>query len=318
MNAETKFIQEEYLQNENSEGSDENFEEYGELEIDLDYNDQPLDLSMKHKSINYDHAKATKLPTLEIKPIFNLSKFDNNNVITTQNDNTIKFVTELEVTKLLEPYVKSVHKKFSCTVCDMKFVSKVKAVTHVENKHVDCLQYKCPLCRGSKGTRLAYESHLRRGHGVKVNDYSPLIRCKKKFSVKSEALSSNTETQVCQQYDFQFVTFLRHILGIIEETNTSTSNWHKTIPCAEWINQDQGIFKINNRHQFSTMWSTFKVITAIGFPHILYSFIFQNVDCVSWESLYSSVIIEFINRNIFKQLSGDLVFQVFSIKQLLK
>ena len=135
MEAETTFIEEEYLKNDNSEGSDENFEEYGELEIDLDYNDndQPLDLSMKHKSNNHNlTVKETKLPTLDIKPIFNFSKFDNNNATTTQNDNTAKFMTELEVTKLLEPYVKSVHKKFSCTVCDMKFVSKVKAVTHVE------------------------------------------------------------------------------------------------------------------------------------------------------------------------------------------
>ena len=145
---ETTFIQEEYLKKEKSEGSDENFEDYGELEIDLDYNDNdlPLDLSMRDKNNNHNHnVKETKLPTLDIKPIFNFSKFENNNATTIQKDNTVKFMTELEVTKLLEPYVKSVHKKFSCTVCDMKFGSKVKAVTHVENKHVDCLQYKCPL-----------------------------------------------------------------------------------------------------------------------------------------------------------------------------
>ena len=134
---------------------------------------------------------------------------------------------------------------------------------------MDCLQYKCPLCRASKGTRLAYESHLRRGHGVKVKDYSPLIRCKKMFSVKSEAQSSKTEIQVCQPYDLQFVTFLRQILGMVQESNAPPSNWHKTIPCAEWIDQVQGIFKINNRHQLSTMWAKFKVITAVCFPHIL-------------------------------------------------
>ena len=39
LEAETIFIQEMYLKPDNSEGSDENCEEYGELEIDLDYND---------------------------------------------------------------------------------------------------------------------------------------------------------------------------------------------------------------------------------------------------------------------------------------
>ena len=45
----------------------------------------------------------------------------------------------------------------------------------------------------------------------------------------------------------------------------------------------------------------------------------QGLDHVSWESLYSSVITSFRERNILKQLSSDeLVFQVFCIKQLLK
>lgn len=39
----------------------------------------------------------------------------------------------------------------------------------------------------------------------------------------------------------------------------------------------------------------------------------------TWSDVYDSVISEFINRSIFKQLpSDDLVFQVFCIKQLLK
>ena len=50
--------------------------------------------------------------------------------------------TEAEIAKLLDTYVKSVDKKFSCTVCDIQFGQKGKAVTHVENKHVDFLQYK--------------------------------------------------------------------------------------------------------------------------------------------------------------------------------
>eukprot|EP00090_Calanus_glacialis_P036228 TRINITY_DN6181_c1_g1_i14.p1 TRINITY_DN6181_c1_g1~~TRINITY_DN6181_c1_g1_i14.p1 ORF type:complete len:302 (-),score=67.74 TRINITY_DN6181_c1_g1_i14:18-923(-) len=292
MKVETTFIQGEYLKNDNSEGSDENFEEYGELEIDLDYNDndQPLDLSMKHKSNNHNlTVKETKLPTCDI----NFSKFDNNNVTTNQNDNTVKFMTELEVTKLLEPYVKSVHKKFSCTVCDMKFGSKVKAVTHVENKHVDCLQYKCPLCRASKGTRLAYESHLRRGHGARVMDYHPVIRSKKIFSVKSEALIGHREPQSGQPYDLQFVTFLRQRLCSGKQSLETS---------VEWIKQEHGIFKINNRHQFATAWYRFKG-NELG----------------TWDTLYKSVIKEFIDRNIFKQISSDdPVFQVFCIKQLLQ
>ena len=42
MKVETTFIQGEYLKHDNSEGSDENFEDYGELEIDLDYNDNDI------------------------------------------------------------------------------------------------------------------------------------------------------------------------------------------------------------------------------------------------------------------------------------
>jgi len=302
----TALVQKKCLNYSTSDGSDENYEEEGDLEIDLGYddyvydaNDEPLDLSMKSKT--YDQLNIVtqaKLPKIDIQPTFNFSDFENNNVTTApKTDNKGKIMTEKEISSLLDPYVKSVHKKFSCTVCDMKFVSRVKAVTHVENKHVDCLQYKCPLCRASKGTRLAYESHLRRGHGVKVKDYSPHIRCKKQFSVKSEAHSSKSESQSCQPYDFQFVTFLRHILSKGQEMQqTSTS-----IPCAGWLDQDQGIFRINSRQEFSLRWYAFK-----------------GVDCKSWNCLYNSVINEFIKKTLFKQLPGDLVFQVFCIKKLLK
>jgi hypothetical protein len=275
----TMFIKEETTlgqKYDNSDGSDQNYDEEGELEIDLDYNDyvavsiterdEPLDLSMKHISRKYDNVKEvrkTKLPTLEIRPNFNFSEFDNNNGTETNSDNKGKVITEKEVTKLLDPYVKSVYKKFSCTVCDMKFANKVKALTHVENKHVDCLQYKCPLCRASKVTRLAYESHLRRGHGARVNDYSPLIRCKRHFCVKSGSQNSKTETQSGQPYDFEFVTFLRHILSLGQEGDMSSHTWQKAIICAEWIDQDQGIFRINHRHDFAMGWYSFKVITDI-------------------------------------------------------
>ena len=325
MNTNSTLINEEYLKYENSDGSDENYNEEGELEIDLDYDDFvdvkniesdiPLDLSMKPKTQNDDDKKA-KLPTINIQPNFNMSDFANNNVTTAHTDKKGRTITEKEVIQLLDPYIKSVHKKFSCTVCDMKFATKVKAVTHVENKHVDCLQYKCPLCRGSKGTRLAYESHLRRGHGAKVKDYSPRIRSKRMFSVKSEIQISNIETQSGQPYDLEFVTFLRHILSLGQELDQSRPSWHKAIHCAEWINQDQGIFGINNKHEFTMRWYSFKVIENARPPQ--FHFMFQGVNCEPWDSLYSTVIVEFIKRNIFKKLSSNLVFQVFSIKQLLK
>jgi len=310
----TVLLQEECLNysNSNSDNSDENFEEEGDLEIDLDYNnyddhnnDEPLDLSIKSINKTFDDQdddiRKAKLPTIDIQPAFNFSDFENNNERVEQFDNKGKVMTEQEVSRMLDPYVKSVHKKFSCTVCEMKFVSKLKAVTHVENKHVDCLQYKCPLCRASKGTRLAYESHLRRGHGAKVNQYSPHIRCKKQFLVKSEAQNSKIETEVCQPYDLQFVTFLRHILSTSKEVNQSNNNWQgMVIPCADWVDQEQSIFRINNRHEFSLRWYKFK-----------------GVESESWDCLYKSVVAEFINRNIFKKLPGDLVFQVFCIKKLL-
>ena len=45
---------------------------------------------------------------------------------------------------------------------------------------------------------------------------------------------------------------------------------------------------------------------------------FQGIDCKSWDCLYNSVIKDFINKNLLKQLTGDLLFQVFCIKKLLK
>ena len=139
---------------------------------------------------------------------------------------------------------------------------------------------------------------------------------KRMFSVKSEIQISNIETQSGQPYDLEFVTFLRHILSLGQELDQSRPSWHKAIHCAEWINQDQGIFSINNTHEFTMRWYSFKVLAPP--PSIFKDFIFQGVNCEPWESLYSTVIVGFINRNIFKQLSSDLVFQVFSIKQLLK
>jgi len=299
-----------------SEGSgcDENYDEVGDLEIDLDYNnyvnmsiveeEEPLDLSInKTNKENINELNKPNLPTLEIKPIFNFAKLDKRTEqAVVSNDNKDSVATEQQIAKLLDPYVKKVNKKFSCTVCDIKFACKVKALTHVENRHVDCLLYKCPLCRASKGTRLAYESHLRRGHGAKVKDYCPSIRIKKSFYVKSEFREIQTETQAGQPYDLEFVTFLRHTLSMGKEMDMSGNTLDKCISCAEWIDQDQGVFRINNREQFARGWYRFK-----------------GLNCESWAYLYASVITEFINKNIFKQLfSDDFVFQVFCIKQLLK
>jgi len=280
-------------------------DEEGELEIDLDYNeytdisDEPLDLSMKTLSKSCDDnpldLHKPKLPQLELKPNFKLFNLENKKPeVESPQENKGTLISEQEVVRLLEPYVKIVHKKYSCTVCDMKFANKVKALTHVENKHVDCLLYKCPLCRASKVTRLAYESHLRRGHNARVDQHSPLIKCKKKFCVKSEAHSSVPEAKTGNgngQYDLQFVTFLRHSLS---QSGSETTG-------ADWVDQDQAIFKIANRELFTKRWLAFKGLNA-----------------GTWTDVYESVIAEFINRNIFKQLSHDLVFQVFCIKQLLK
>ena len=280
------FMQLYNKQNRNSDVSDqfEDDEEEGELEIDLDYNDyvevaikeeeeEPLDLSMKTLSRRCDDTPIDlhkpKLPRLELKPNFKLFNFETkkkqievaeHKVTVSEPESPLEnkgtFLTELEVTKLLDPYVKTVHKKFMCTVCDMKFVNKVKALTHVENKHVDCLAYKCPLCRASKVTRLAYESHLRRGHNARTDQHSPLIKCKKKFCVKSEAQSSGGAGEAARpggghQYDLQFVTFLRHSLA-----STGTG--------AAWLDQDQdqAIFRITNRDIFAKRWFAFKVIES--------------------------------------------------------
>ena len=253
---------------------EEEEEEERELEIDLDYNeyvevrikeeDEPLDLSMKtlSKRCNDNNPldlQKPKLPRLDIRPNFEIFTFQQIEQTKTplrhqaelSGENKGSFITELEVTRLLEPYVKNVHKKFLCTVCDMKFSQKAKALTHVENKHVDCLQYKCPLCRASKVTRLAYESHLRRGHNARVDEHSALIRLKKKFCVKSEAQSSQPEARVGQPYDLEFVTYLRHSLAQGEGEEA----------CACWLDQDQAIFQVTRREEFSGGWFAFKVRT---------------------------------------------------------
>ena len=240
-----------------SDESDDTCDDYRDLEIDLDYQPirlesreqiEPLDLSMKSLKHEYVNTKP-KLPKVDIQPNFNFALFDENieeKIPQSNKDSKGAIITEKELASLLAPYVKTKLKRFCCTICDIKFVSSEKAVTHVENKHVSCLQYKCPLCRASKGTRLAYESHLRRGHGARVQDYTPVIRCKKGFSVCDESQTSKEDSQAGEQYDLQFVTFLR---AALEDDGSY----------AEWVDHEQGIFRINNRHSFARMWYRFKV-----------------------------------------------------------
>jgi hypothetical protein len=173
-------------------------------------------------------------------------------------------ITETEIAKLLSTYVKSENKKYFCTVCNIKFRTKCKALTHVENKHVDCFLYKCPLCKVTKVTRLAYECHIRRGHVARVKDYSPQIRIIKTFSVKSEAQTSLPVAQSGQSYDLEFVTFLRNVLKLRQKVDTL----QRAITCAEWIEQDQGIFRINNRQEFAMGWYCFKVTVDNFLFHI--------------------------------------------------
>ena len=245
----------EYLENNNKCEYDDN----SELHIDLDYNDninivkendQPLDLSIKKVNENMGDVSYSEQMN------FSLSKYQHQLEDKTSNIK-IPVVTERDISVLIDPYLKSVNKKVICKVCKVKFVNKAKAKTHVENKHVDCLMYKCPLCRVTKVTRLAYESHLRRGHGARVKDYSPLIRLRKNFMVKSIEQTSSLDCRT----DLEFVTFLRHILTSGLEVNTPTSICHRAKRCAEWIDQEQSIFKINKREEFAMEWYKFKVIS---------------------------------------------------------
>jgi hypothetical protein len=216
---ESESVKEACLNYQDSEVCNEDTDEEGELKIDLDYNDyltvaikeedEPLDLSVKTTSDILCDLKTPILPKLVIRPDLFFSEIDKRKELQViSNASKGSVFTGAEIAKLLDSYVKSVDRKSSCTVCDIKFAQKGKALTHVENKHVDCLQYKCPLCRASKGTRLAYESHLRRAHGEKAKNNNIVIKCKRKFNVKSNEKDSKPETPVGQPYDFEFVTFL--------------------------------------------------------------------------------------------------------------
>eukprot|EP00092_Neocalanus_flemingeri_P005883 GFUD01006332.1.p1 GENE.GFUD01006332.1~~GFUD01006332.1.p1 ORF type:complete len:300 (+),score=73.34 GFUD01006332.1:185-1084(+) len=279
-----------------------------ELQIDLDYTelknasqeeqDEPLDLSVKIEGI-----KTKNFKIMDIKyELCNISDEDQNIEGKKLHGSNSTLITETEITDRLVPYVKKLNKKSICSVCDIQFKTKAKALTHLENKHVDCLLYKCPLCKVTKVTRLAYESHIRRGHVVRVKDYSPMIRMSKTFCIKSEAQSNQTDTGCGRSYDLQFVTFLRQMLSLGKEVESFPHTLNKEMCCAEWMDKDQGIFRINNRGAFVLGWYAFK-----------------GQHCESWDILYSSVIASFIGRNIIKHFNNeDFVFQVFCIRGLLR
>ena len=83
--------------------------------------------------------------------------------------------------------------------------------SHVENKHIDCFQYKCPQCRTTKTSRLAIDCHTRSRHNDKNKLLSPLLRLKRQFGLKGEKGGGvNTKSELNKGgYDLMFVTFLR-------------------------------------------------------------------------------------------------------------
>ena len=134
-------------------------EEEGEggLEIDLDYNDyvsvslteeeeeveQPLDLRVGRQPIKEERLLAS-VPLSSHSP---------------EEVGKGTLLTEKDVISLIDPYIGWDRKRAVCTVCDIKFVKREKARAHVENKHLDCLQYKCPLCRASKVEHIFLSCH---------------------------------------------------------------------------------------------------------------------------------------------------------------
>ena len=132
-------------------------EEEGEggLEIDLDYNDyvsvslteeeeeeaeEPLDLRVGREEAS-ERKEERLLPTCGQIPLSAHSP---------EEVGKGTLLTEKDVISLIDPYIGWDRKRAVCTVCDIKFVKREKARAHLENKHLDCLQYKCPLCRASK------------------------------------------------------------------------------------------------------------------------------------------------------------------------
>jgi len=232
---------------------------------------------------------------------------DNIVVKTVSEDSSDWGLSDQDIDRLLDPYVHRINKRISCGICGMKFFNKTKAKSHVENKHVDCFQYKCPFCKSIKSKRLSYQCHIVAKHSAKKGQFIPKIRMRKKFCVtgaETAPSAGESSPEVASErnnsnYDLGFVTFLRTILAASAAAPTS---WHRVLTCAEWIDIEQGIFRINSPDEFTTRWHQFKETAYI-----------------SWATLQATVINSFINRNILKILDHEeLVFQVFCIRKLLK
>ena len=167
-------------------------------------------------------------------------------------------LSEEDISSMLDPYVSKVAKKVVCGVCGMRFFNKTKAKSHIENKHVNCFQYKCEYCRSVKSNRLSYECHVRSKHLAKKTKLLPKIRMKSTFrvdkgtaaapsrpsgtaqsdqsaSTSSSSSSSRRRSIAPSSYDFSFVTFLRTILSLRQER----SSWHTVTNCAEWLDMEQ-------------------------------------------------------------------------------
>ena len=136
--------------------SEEDEEEEGEggLEIDLDYNDyvsvslteeeeeeveEPLDLRVGRQQGAAKEERLMPNCGLPLSSSHSPEEVGKGTLL-----------TEKDVISLIDPYIGWDRKRAVCTVCDIKFVKREKARAHLENKHLDCLQYKCPLCRASK------------------------------------------------------------------------------------------------------------------------------------------------------------------------
>ena len=144
-------------------------EEEGEggLEIDLDYNDyvsvslteeeeeeveEPLDLRVGVRGEPVVNKEERLIPSggLPLSSPHSPEEVGKGTLL-----------TEKDVISLIDPYIGWDRKRAVCTVCDIKFVKREKARAHVENKHLDCLQYKCPLCRASKvASQVPIPQHL--------------------------------------------------------------------------------------------------------------------------------------------------------------
>jgi hypothetical protein len=215
-------------------------------------------------------------------------------------------LTGTDLGRLILPYLKLVDpngRKISCTVCGMKFPHLLKGLNHVENKHVDCLQYKCSLCKSVKNSRLAFDCHVRSRHSVGNSPppaITPLCRLKRPFSIKAERPTKsnkggrrqqqltrqlpqqqNNNQRASNSYDLQFVTFLRAELASDDHNSSAsaesghlmaaTPTWHWATPSqgpahlAEWLHKEQGIFRINRRQEFAKKWYQLKVKNSILF-----------------------------------------------------